>query len=236
MTPILSKHAGNLLICILLTVATSASGQLAFKQKRISIEADPGTKFVTADFVATNVGKKPLKIVKIRTTCGCTTVNSAADMLAPGATTTIAVRMDVQIAGGRQNKGVIVEIDRAPYAYELTIEAVIPELLKVTPGHVTWLMGKQSAPRVVALIPDTGVEVESVRSTDPNFTCELRRTADHWQLLVTPAKLDKRRIGRITVAYRHKDKALSRDIPLAVISPPPPSKRKSFFGRLFSRD
>ena len=145
--------------------------------------------------------------------------------------------MDIQIDGGSQRKGVIVEIDRAPYAYELEIEALIPELLKVSPHHLTWIRSDTPQSRIVALIPDAGVRVDSASSSDPNFTCQLKRKGKRLQLEVSPADLTKRRFGKITVVYQADGKSFERKIPFAVINPPPESnKRKSWLKRLFSDD
>lgn len=63
---------------------------------------------VKHDFTVKNTGKTDLVIRKVRASCGCTAVQPAKTLLAPGETTTIGVTFDSKGRPGRQSKTVTV--------------------------------------------------------------------------------------------------------------------------------
>ncbi|WP_111443943.1 DUF1573 domain-containing protein [Breznakibacter xylanolyticus] len=66
-----------------------------------------GTK-VTHNYELKNVGKSNLIIRKVKASCGCTAVQPAKMMLAPGESTSIKAEFDSKGRTGRQSKGITV--------------------------------------------------------------------------------------------------------------------------------
>ena len=59
---------------------------------------------INHDFTLTNIGKSPLVIHKVKTSCGCTTSSLEKDTLAPGESTKIKVRFSTAAKRGGQAK------------------------------------------------------------------------------------------------------------------------------------
>jgi len=57
--------------------------------------------FVIHRFVITNLGDQTLQILKVRSTCGCTTSSLATNTLAPGASVELEVAFDTRGYGGQ---------------------------------------------------------------------------------------------------------------------------------------
>jgi hypothetical protein len=59
---------------------------------------------ITHDFVLTNIGKSPLVVHKVKTSCGCTTSDLEKDTIAPGESTKIKARFSTYNKHGGQAK------------------------------------------------------------------------------------------------------------------------------------
>ncbi len=86
------------------------------------------------NFKVTNTGSTPIQIKRVRTTCGCTTVNSQPQTLAPGASTEIGVKFSTRGINGKVTKAVYVETDdlRAPNV-PLTLSGEVMRAFALTP-------------------------------------------------------------------------------------------------------
>lgn len=66
---------------------------------------------VNHSYILTNQGTHAVKLLKLRTTCGCTTAIAATNVLAPGQATTVDVVINFKGRRGRQTKSIYVETD-----------------------------------------------------------------------------------------------------------------------------
>jgi len=62
-------------------------------------------------YVVTNQGMRVVKILAVRTSCGCTTAQAATNELAPGQVTTVDVVINFKGRRGRQTKAIYTETD-----------------------------------------------------------------------------------------------------------------------------
>lgn len=62
-------------------------------------------------YVLTNQGARTVKIMMVRTSCGCTTAQAATNELAPGQVTTVDVVINFKGRRGRQTKAIYTETD-----------------------------------------------------------------------------------------------------------------------------
>lgn len=116
---------------ILSTVITSATvyaGQpiIQWLEKNIDFgvfSEDQGVTMRT--FHGINVGDEPLKILKVMTSCGCTTASSDDKVIMPGDTVDITVGYDPAGRIGRFKKRVSVFANTVPDRYNLTISGVV---------------------------------------------------------------------------------------------------------------
>jgi hypothetical protein len=71
----------------------------------------PAGTVVEHDFVLENRGTAAVRVLKVRSSCGCTAGQVAAAAIAPGEQTSVHVRFDTTGRSGRQNKDVFITSD-----------------------------------------------------------------------------------------------------------------------------
>jgi len=78
------------------------------------------------NFVVTNTGKKPLQIMDVKASCGCTTPQKPQKPIAPGKSDIIAVEFHPKVGQlGRQDKTVTVIANTKPEMVILNIGAMV---------------------------------------------------------------------------------------------------------------
>ncbi len=83
-------------------------------------------QIVSHEFTIKNIGSDTLKILKVRSSCGCTVAKLKKDELAPGDSTTINVTFNSKNRKGAQTK----------YVYVLSNDPVVPKLKFVLKANV----------------------------------------------------------------------------------------------------
>lgn len=85
-------------------------------------------------FEVENQGDAPLKIHKVKTTCGCTVAQDYPRELAPGKSGELLVSFDSNHKRGPQEKGITLFTNSEPSAqYVLQLKGVVRELIAVDP-------------------------------------------------------------------------------------------------------
>jgi hypothetical protein len=69
---------------------------------------------LTADFVFTNTGNKPLFLFDVHPSCGCTVPDYTHEPVAPGASSTIRVQFNTDWHPGSQRKMILVRSNTRP--------------------------------------------------------------------------------------------------------------------------
>lgn len=116
------------ILTAIFTSATAYAGQPIIKWLEKDIDfgvfsEDQGVTMRT--FRGVNVGDSPLKILKVMTSCGCTTASSDDKVIMPGDTVDITVGYDPAGRIGRFKKRVSVFANTVPDRYNLNISGVV---------------------------------------------------------------------------------------------------------------
>lgn len=141
---------------ILFFIALSFSGN-SHAQPRLSIEKseiDLGVVYngtsKKANIILKNIGKSPLHILSVRTSCGCTKVKEPKSPLAPGESDVLVVEFNSTGFRGRLDKFINVETNDPANQYaSITISADVQEELQPTNNFsLLWLgdvpLGKEA--------------------------------------------------------------------------------------------
>jgi uncharacterized protein DUF1573 len=106
-------------------------------------KAKPGDKEAVAKFHFVNAGPSAIKIVNVRTSCGCTTAALAKDQFAPGEAGDIQARFDFGSHTGHQEKTIAVTTSDSPNQPTLLRLIVdIPQAVILQPEFVFWKVGE----------------------------------------------------------------------------------------------
>jgi len=135
---------------------------------------------VEHEFVLTNVGNKPIKIVNMRVDCGCSASLSDEAPVQPGASCSINVIYKPEYKTGAANKRITVYTDvtsaKNPCEwFELTLKASIKSLLKLEPGNVYFKKVNSGSPATES-VKISASDNSSVTITDVNCKSEYLET------------------------------------------------------------
>ncbi|MGB3618462.1 MAG: DUF1573 domain-containing protein [Catalinimonas sp.] len=113
-------------------VAQEATAQIQFEEKSHDFGDIKQGEVVTYTFNFENVGKAPLVLSNVQTTCGCTATDWPRDPIMPGAKSSITARFNSTGKMGRQNK-VITVISNAGNSPERV--SIVTNVLKPAPAE-----------------------------------------------------------------------------------------------------
>ncbi len=160
--------------CCTLTV----QGALQWTSRTVALQAQLDERSVRAVYVFRNVDDRPVRILAVKTSCGCTTTIRPKESYAAGESG--AIKVDFEIGGftGRQEKQIWVTTDADPErTEELRLIVDIPQLLTVVPRIVWWSIGNECADKTVTITvhPDAKAGTPEIRSGDANMSHRLER-------------------------------------------------------------
>lgn len=168
------------LIGIVGFVAFSQVARAELKWEQTSVELHPtfSDKQAVAHFKYENVGKTPVHFKSVHASCGCTTAQTQKDEVAPGEKGEITATFNIGGRTGTQVKTVTVQTDDPDPTQantQLTLKAVIPQLLELQPMFVVWQSGEEPKSKVITAKAnkDSGITKLDVSSSAPEFTAKV---------------------------------------------------------------
>lgn len=180
-----------ILIAAMSAFGGSAHASLTWEQTTADLHPDMADKTAVAHFKYKNTGDKPIRIMSVHPSCGCTTAALAKELVAPKESGEITATFNIGQRTGVQNKTITVMTDeQGSQPTVLRLTATIPELLKVTPTFVFWSSEDTLEPKTImaSLGGDYPVKKLEVTSTDPAIKTEVKSEAEgkSFQIIVTP--------------------------------------------------
>ena len=171
----LSKLIG---IFVLIALAQGARAELKWEQTSVELHPGFSDKQAVAHFKYENVGKTPIHFRSVHASCGCTTAQTQKDEVPPGEKGEITATFNIGGRTGTQVKTVTVQTDDPDPTHattQLTLKAVIAQLLELQPMFVIWRSGEEPKPKFITAKAnkDAGITKLDVVSSVPNFTTKV---------------------------------------------------------------
>jgi hypothetical protein len=188
-----------------LSIALCLSARAGLKWDQTSIELHPTAtdKQAVGHFKYENTGDKPVKFKSVRTSCGCTAAQSQKEEVPAGEKGEITATFNIGERTGTQVKTVTVETDDpANVTTVLTLKAVIPQQLEITPTFVFWGQGEAPKPKsiVVRAAKDFPVKHLKVTSSSPDFQAKVEETGNgQFKINVQPQETNKQTASTLTI-------------------------------------
>jgi hypothetical protein len=188
-----------------LSIALCLSARAGLKWDQTSIELHPTAtdKQAVGHFKYENTGDKPVKFKSVRTSCGCTAAQSQKEEVPAGEKGEITATFNIGERTGTQVKTVTVETDDpANVTTVLTLKAVIPQQLEITPTFVFWGQGEAPKPKsiVVRAAKDFPVKHLKVTSSSPDFQAKVEETGNgQFKIDVKPQETSKQTASTLTI-------------------------------------
>ena len=188
-----------------LSIALCVTARAGLKWDQTSLELHPTAtdKQAIGHFKYQNTGDKPVKFKSVRTSCGCTAAQTQKEDVPAGEKGEITATFNIGERTGTQVKTVTVETDDpANVTTVLTLKAVIPQQLEITPTFVFWGQGEAPKPKtiVVRAAKDFPVKHLKVTSSSPDFQAKVEETGNgQFKIDVQPQETNKQTASTLTI-------------------------------------
>ena len=188
-----------------LSIALCLTARAGLKWDQTSIELHPTAtdKQAIGHFKYQNTGDKPVKFKSVRTSCGCTAAQTQKEEVPAGEKGEITATFNIGERTGTQVKTVTVETDDpANVTTVLTLKAVIPQQLEITPTFVFWGQGEEPKPKtiVVRAAKDFPVKHLKVTSSSPDFQTKVEETGNgQFKINIQPQETNKQIASTLTI-------------------------------------
>jgi hypothetical protein len=186
-----------------IALCVAARAELKWDQTSIELHPTAADKQAIGHFKYQNTGDKPVKFKSVRTSCGCTAAQTQKEEVPAGEKGEITATFNIGERTGTQVKTVTVETDDPEHATTvLTLKAVIPQQLEITPTFVFW--GQGEAPKaktiVVRAAKNFPVKHLKVTSSSPDFRAKVEETGNgQFKIDVQPQKTNRLIASTLTI-------------------------------------
>jgi len=218
------------LIGIVIVIALAERARAELKWEQTSVELHPGfsDKQSVAHFKYENVGKTPVHFRSVHASCGCTTAQTQKDEVPPGEKGEITATFNIGGRTGTQVKTITVQTDDPDPAHattQLTLKAVIPQLLELQPMFVTWRSGEEPKAKFITAKAnkDAGITKLDVVSSVPDFTTKVDpgSAPNEFRISVQPKDTGKPTYTTLTIKPNSPAGAPAVNIAARVMPPAP---------------
>ncbi len=184
-------------------ICATARAELKWEQTNVELHPTATDKQAVGHFKYQNTGSAPVKFKSVRTSCGCTAAQSQKDEVPPGEKGEITATFKIGDRTGTQVKTVTVETDDpANVTTVLTLKAVIPQQLEITPAFVFWGQGEAPKPKtiVVRAAKDFPVKHLKVTSSSSDFQTKVEETGNgQFKIEVQPQETNRQIASTLTI-------------------------------------
>src|SRR5881628_1071503 len=171
-------------------ISLSARAELKWEQTTIELHPTPADKQAIGHFKYQNTGDKSVHFKSVRTSCGCTAAQTQKDEVPPGDKGEITATFNIGDRTGTQVKTVTVETDDpASTTSVLTLKAVIPQQLAITPTFVFWKQGDKPDQKTITVKVGKEFTVKHIKvtSSSPDFQTKVEEKGNgEFQIDVQP--------------------------------------------------
>src|SRR5881398_1792031 len=186
-----------------IVICAKAQAELKWEQTTIELHPTPADKQAIGHFKYQNTGDKSVHFKSVRTSCGCTAAQTQKDEVPPGDKGEITATFNIGERTGTQVKTVTVQTDDpANVTTVLTLKAVIPQQLDITPTFVFWGQGEAPKPKaiVVRAAKDFPVKHLKVTSSSPDFQAKVEETGSgQFKIDVQPQETTRSIASTLTI-------------------------------------
>ena len=188
-------RAGIVVFIVQLSVSISI-GKLRWETQSIFYDATTDDKEMIAIFPFVNSNDKIIEVIKITSSCGRTVVHNPKVLYEPGEQDKITAKFTFGQRVGKHTKylKVMYADKHRTYSDRLTINAQIPEKIKITPRLLSWKLTDPSIQKQVELFvnPTLGYKIRGISSIRDEVNTYIE-TIDHFGnyiIKVNPGKLN----------------------------------------------
>jgi hypothetical protein len=138
-----------ILVC-LVWIPRSIAGDLTWEQQDVSLTADRGTKAVETKLRFANHTQQTVRILDVKPSCGCITIELAKHIYRPGENGEIRTIFEVGDQVGREEKYVEITTDEPnPGVYRINLIITVPRWIDSTSDDLVWDISADPKPQFI---------------------------------------------------------------------------------------
>lgn len=154
--------------------------------KILEISSTEANKSYDLEYKFTNTGHVSVKIIGVKTSCGCTVARMEKTQFAPGEAGLVSVKYHSSDPSGGKSSRIAIETDQGNALLELKVQ--IPNRARVAPDVISWMIGQKANTQVAVLTTDLDARIDSINMSDSIFNIKSEETVPgrQYKLFVTP--------------------------------------------------
>jgi len=185
------------------TVSVATAG-ITFEKERLDLKAEAGDATLVAAFPFANDGSDPVRILEVRSSCGCLSAKADKDEYAAGEKGTITATFDLGRFTGEQEKALTVRTSDEENAYHRLVVAVeIPDVFVIEPDLLEWKVGEEPSTKSFRVtVPHTEpIRIVTIAPSRDNFEVELieREAGRDYEIKLTPVATEAPMLGVLKI-------------------------------------
>ncbi len=212
-----------LLITLSIFLSLTAHAGLKWEQTQVELHPAAADKQAIGHFKYQNVGDKPVQFKSVHSSCGCTVAQTQKERVEPGEKGEITATFNIGDRTGTQVKTVTVQTDEPTEAMTvLTLKAVLPELLQITPTLVYWKSGEAPQSKTIVVHPGKDFHVDALRvsSSNPAFATKVMRDDKSGDFKIDIVPPDTARMAASTITIQPENSPRVFNVTALVMSGP----------------
>lgn len=184
---------------LLLAGAAPLPAELEWRERLVRLDPAVGVFHARAEFSCVNRGSAPVRVVEVRSGCGCTVTGMDREVIQPGETARLQAVFEAGERRGLQAVTItVLTAGPAAVRHELTLEVALKDVVSASPRALVWRLGDDPAAKNLQIMPAAGFEFVGAASLSPEFAVEVvGRMPGSVQLRVTPRDTWAKRDGAI---------------------------------------
>ena len=221
----------SLILCL------TARAELKWEQTAVELRPSRGDKQAIGHFKYQNIGKTPVHFKSVHASCGCTAAQSQKEEVPPGDKGEITATFNIGDRTGTQVKTVTVETDEATNQKTvLTLRAIIPQELEISPTFVFWKQGEKPDPKTITVRAGKDFDVKHIKvtSSSPDFQTKVEETGSgQFKINVQPQETNRLIASTLTIQSENSPKTFyaTARITTAPTAPAAPAGQKAPSGQ-----
>jgi len=154
--------------------------------------------------------RPPIHFKSVHASCGCTAAQSQKDQVGPGENGEITATFNIGDRTGTQVKTVTVETDEAANQKTvLTLKAIIPQELEISPTFVFWKQGEKPDPKTITVHAGKDFSVKNIKvtSSSPDFQTKVEEAGEgQFKVDVQPKETSRLIASTLTIQSENSPK------------------------------
>ena len=167
------------LLLVYILFPTISSGQLFFSITHLDIIIDEFTESYDFSFHYKNTSQNPVKIVDIKTSCGCVFLDKYNRHILPNAQGTITGRFISNGLLGKQERKIILQTNNLNQEFiYLTLHIETLPIATLDPKVIIWQKGEFNAKSTIITLHSSNYHIYNLECSSNNFYYRLNKKDD----------------------------------------------------------